>query len=375
MKLLFHIVIGICVLGFTVLSAGVYEGLLGKYPIRMLLSDEAPYEGTYTYYGKLLSIPLEGESLSKLCEPTWHEKREIFKPFACFYGKIMGDVFRGKWQKVGSKQSLSFKLTRLVVPQVEDEYGASYNDELFYNKRLLEEMKFKKLPRAHQEKELTLVPYIEPITKVIRSRIELADKTVQKRINRTLQGIHSDDVLTSLECINEGYIETGNGIGKSVMREGGDVHVKYNHNPFLLLSYGGSIFCGGAHPSNYYDLYLFDSRTGERIYLEEMVSIYHEDENEYRSINPVFKILLESYLLREDEVNENCYSHEDNSNFLLYPSKYSKVSVYLTGMGHAGFVCETEPIALIPIEKLMPFILPKYQAYFKKLIEASYVSP
>ncbi len=375
MKIFFRRLIAMSMVGLSVLSAGVYEGMLGKYPIRMLLNDDAPYEGKYTYKGKLLSIPLEGENFRQLCEPVWHEKEGKFKPFACFSGQIKGDVFSGKWQKIGSRKSLSFKLMRLAVPKVEDEYGESYNDELFYNALLLKEMKFQKLSNVHHDKGLTFTPYIEPVTKVIRSQIVLEDKVVQNHINETLRTIHSSDVLTSLECIDSGYIETENGTGKSVMTEGGDVHVEYYQAPFLILSYRGSLFCGGAHPNNYYNRYIFDIRTGKEIRFYEMLSLYNRDENGEESVKPAFQTLLESYLVRETEEYESCYNADDTHiRFLLYPVNSTKMALFLTGMGHAGFACETKPIALVPMEKFTPFILSQYQAYFKILIEVAKLS-
>ncbi len=367
----FRVFIGISIMGVGLLSADIYEGVLGKYPIRMLLSDDAPYEGKYTYKGKLLSIPLEGESLGALCEPIWHEKEGVFKPSACFSGELKGDVFSGKWQKVGSKKSLSFKLMRLVVPKVEDTYGESYNDELFYNELLLKEMKFKKLSSVHRDKGLTFIPYIEPITKVMRRQIVLENKGVEKRINKTLKKLHRSDVLTSLECIDRGYIQKENGTGESVMTQGGDIQVEYHQSPFLTLSYRGSLFCGGAHPNNYYNRYVFDTRTGEEIQFDEIVSLYNTDENNEESISPAFQTFLERYVLKQNEEAEGCYGTEDIHNyFLLYPTKDKKMAIYLSGMGHASFVCETEPIALVPMEKLTPFILPQYRAYFKALIKS-----
>jgi hypothetical protein len=363
---------GVCMIAFTLLSAGVYEGMLGKYPIRMLLSDDAPYEGKYTYRGKLLSIPLEGENLKKLCEPIWHQKEGDFKPFACFSGIMNHHVFSGKWHKLGSAKELNFKLKRLALPKKIDRYGEPYRDEDFYRELLRKEMHFKKNKNKRKEQGITFIPYEEVVTKVVRSRIVLEDKLVENRINETLTKIHGSDVLTSLECMDSGYIESIEGRGKSIMREGGDIRVEYYHNPFLVLSYAGSTFCGGAHPDNYYDRYAFDTHTGEEIGFNEMLSIYEKDENEEKRVTPAFQRFLERYLVKQNDEDEGCYNVEDiYIHFLFYPAKNRKMAVYLTGMGYAGFSCETEPIAHIPIEELMPFVTPKYQAYFKTLIDAS----
>jgi len=152
------------------------------------------------------------------------------------------------------------------------------------------------------------------------------------------------------------------------MREGAgeDMRVEYDRKPFLLLSYSGSIYCGGAHPNNYYDQYLFDLRSGEEIALRDLFAIYRKDKEGDEKIDPRFKKLLLKY--RVAKKGDDCYHEEDSYySFVLYPASCNRIAVRLTGMGHAAFACELEPIARIPVREMKPLALPAAYRYYPSL--------
>jgi len=357
------------IVSVTIIStAGVYEGTLGHYPIRMQLEHNTrtgAYYGRYTYRGKLLSIPLRGSSLHNLCEPAPHQKEDTFTPLACFDGRLTGTLFHGTWGKVGSRHSLPFRLSLLTPVKTMNDDGDSCTDDEYYADLNRAEIRFKPLQGIHRQKGLASRRYTEPVTHVVRSRVILADKPVQTRINHTLKDLHRSDVMQSLEYMDDGYIhipETNSGIGRSSMREGEDFRVEYYHPPFLLLSYAGSIYCGGAHPYNYYDHYLFDLHTSKTISLNDLFDFYTVTSDGEASLTPAFQTVLEKHLIDEQK---ECY--EETGYFEAYPAEKNRIALFPIGLSHAMFACATEPVAFIPLKEIAPFAKPGTQKYFPML--------
>ena len=134
-----------------------------------------------------------------------------------------------------------------------------------------------------------------------------------------------------------------------------------------MLSYQSSSYCGGVHPNYTYEQYLFDLNNGKEIYYTDLFKIYQTDKEGNEVEKPAFQTLLRQYLLKESETID-CYQENDNIyHFELYPAEGEKIAVRLTGMGHAAFSCELEPIALIPVEKMKPFITQEALKYYSKL--------
>jgi hypothetical protein len=343
--------------------ADVFKGTVGKYPILMLIDDTNPDAQRYSYQGKLLSIPLYGKAL---CEPRPNQADdEEPEMLACFDLVRQGDILKGTWETIDHARSLPVHLTRLKLPKKTNKYGEPYRDEAFYTDHIRAQIRFKPLRKTGRQKGVRTTQYTEPTTRVVRSRIALPDPKATATINATLERIHRDDVMASIDCMDQGYVHKGFGVGKSSMQEGGDLVVEYYRDPFLLLSYGGSVDCGGAHPSNYYDHYLFNTHTGQNIDLNEAFDLYRDAE--HTALRPAFGALLTRYQSPNSNLDEgqSCYDPKTSDYSVeLYPATHNRIAVYLVGMGHAAFVCETAPIALIPVKALRPLARPKAIHYF-----------
>jgi hypothetical protein len=235
------------------------------------------------------------------------------------------------------------------LPQKTDSYSDPYDDEEFYYDLLRKEINFKSLKNRKNSKGLNYRMAIEPVTKIIQYRVELLDKSVQRQINKSLENIHKESVIEQIQCIDEGSVDEA--YNEYMM------DIEYFKKPFLLLSYESSSYCGGAHPNNAYRQYLFDLSSGKEIYYDQFFTIYQKNSDGDEVIKPLFQKLLNRHLIIESEM-EGCYHKGDNSYHLtLYPADNKMIAVRLTGMGHASFVCELEPIALIPINEMKPFSL------------------
>ena len=346
-----------------VMHAGVYEGKIGKYPVTMLLSDMTDGMNRYRYKGKLLSIPLKGERVTLLCEPDPKaDKEEGFVAAACFEGKLSGIAYRiysGEWHKRGSNKSLPFSLKMLALPQKSNSDDDPYTDEIFYYDLLKEEIIFRPTKKGGREKGLRYKLVREPVTKMVQKRIVLGEKKVQDRINKKLEEIHKEHVVQQICCLDDGEVDTVYDVYA--------LDIVYYHKPFLLLSDEGSSYCGGAHPNNSYVQYLFDLNSGAEIDYTQLFYIYDKDKEGDEVIMPAFKRLLDQYLVKHNEI-DTCYNKEMNRyDFVLNPAHNAQVAVRLTGMGHAAFACELEPIALIPIIKMKPFAKKEAGKYYPVL--------
>jgi len=346
------------------LQAGVYEGKIGKYPITMLLGDNSDDMNMYRYKGKLLSIPLKGKRVTKLCEPDPKADKEddAFVAGACFEGKLSGvaySIYSGTWHKIGSKRKLPFHLKMLELPKKTNSYGDTYTDEEFYYDLLKEVMTFKPSKKRGSTKGLEYRFVVEPVTKIAQKRIILPHKKVENRINKKLEQIHKEHVMQQIYCLDDRNVDE--------VYDEYSINVEYYHQPFLLLSESGSSYCGGAHPNNSYEQYLFDLKSGEEIYYTGLFNLYEKDKEGQEAVKPSFQTLINRYLTETESI-DTCYrKEEDQQRFILSPAESERVAVRLTGMGHAGFACELEPIALIPVGKMKPFTQEEARKYYPSL--------
>ncbi len=339
--------------------ASVYEGYIGKYKIVMLLDEQNLSQSVYHYWGRLLGIPLKRDASGRWCESAYaFDDEEVFNPSACFEGRFDGEFYHGRWYKTDRSRQYGFSLKKILIPKREDGYDA----EEFYYDLLNKEITLRPTKKLSKRYELSVTSRIEPVSHLERSRVILKNKVAANRINKRLDILHREEVLQMIWCADQNvYISL-----KDMQEETGyDMSIEYYKKPFLLLSYSGSIACGGAHPNNYYDQYLFDLQSGEEIALRDLFTLYTKDKEGEEEIDPRFKTLLHKY--REDEEDE-CYSEKESYySFVLYPSSQKRIAVRLTEMGHAAFACELEPIARIPITEMKALALPTAYRYFPSL--------
>jgi len=352
----------VVILFFTAIQGEVFQGKLGKYDI-LMLNDRESGTVRYSYTGKLVGIPLYGKDYKKLCEPKVGykslEEDEETELFACFNGAIKSGVYRGRWEKEDSQRSLPFVLKQLQLPKKRDIDGDRYTDETLYYEFVEKGITFKKIKKVTNKRGVNTTAKLEPITQIKRSRILLKNKKVQNRINTVLDKLHKQEVMQQIWCVDDSMRLT---MKYMLDERGEDMDIEYYESPFLLISYSGSISCEGAHPNNYYDQYLFDLRSGQQIDLREMFGIYTKDTNGEEMISQPFKRVLQKYLNSE---GKSCYDLKSSYySFELNPVDKSHIGVWLRGMGHAGFACETEPIAVIPLNEMQPLADKRVYKYF-----------
>ncbi len=319
----------ILLLIFTALNAKLFQGNIGKYKVAMYIGETEKY---YSYKGKLLQNNLRG-NYNKLCEYTKLDDDENPIITACFKGTLHEGIYSGKWQKIGSKEYLDFKLKEIKVKKDKDDN----NEMLKYISIIKKDIKFKKLKKYKTQKGLKTIAYIEPITKVIRDRVILKNKTVEAKINRYLEKLHKQSVVEEVFYILDD-------IESDIKESSSNLKVEYFKYPFLTVSYYNAYY-GGAHPTYSFDQYLFSLKNGEIIDLESMFKLYIDKDN---LKNKEFGEILKKYLNKE---MSDC-NKDPNQHYEIYPTNKGKLAIYTTGLGSMLHYCEEEPIALIPIKEL-----------------------
>ena len=166
--------------------------------------------------------------------------------------------------------------------------------------------------------------------------------------------------------MSEGYVNAENSVGHVL--EPSYIKLLYYSKSLLEIVNSGSVYCGGAHPSNYYNLSLFDADTGESVDLTALFTVYSEDEKGRQSLSAEFETVLLKYL----DQGHHCIIDEvvgelSNNTIALHMTQENTVAVKFESMGHAAFVCELDDIAVIPIDALRDLALPGAVKYFPML--------
>ena len=350
----------------------VLQGKLGSHPILMVLyisdADDSVI-GQYAYNNKLISIHLEGKSLNHLTEfklppriDDWGKAENYtLEPHAIFKGEFHDNHYKGVWKRVNNQVDLAFDLT-----EVEDK-RANTNNSDFFNTLIAKQIRFTPLgEEIYHANGLITQQYEEAITKTINSRfVDLGNEGAQKNINQLLENKHKEAVMDSIWCLSDGYSDAKSAVGHTM--DYPDFEINHYHPPLLEISYSASIYCGGAHPSNFYNITVIDTSIGHTIDLKSLFNLYQDDDE---ILSNAFKSILLRHI-DQDKTNECIY--EDVESPDLYSldfhlaRKENHIGVKYIGLGHAMFVCELEDIATIPVIELKSLALPEAANYFSIL--------
>ena len=325
-----------------------------------------PVTGRYAYNNKLVSIHLEGKNLSQLTEfklppriDDWEAvDNYTFEPHATFEGDLHEGRYKGIWQDVVGNTSLAFDVT---------EVEQANEDSRLFDTLIAKQIRFIPLTnKTSHTNGLITQQYQEPITKTIHSRlVNLGNDDAQKSINQLLENNHKQAVMESIWCLSEGYSNASSAVGH--IMDLPDFEVDHYHPPLLEISYSASIYCGGAHPSNFHDITVMDTSVGKAIDLKSLFSLY---QNDGETLSDAFKSILLRYI-DNDKTNECIYEKTDTPSLDSLDFHLAKAENYIgikyMGLGHAMFVCELEDIATIPVVELKSLARPEAAHYFSVL--------
>ncbi len=362
-----------CLLSFNSLSFAqeiVLKGNLGPYPILMMLNiSDNGITGRYAYDNQLVSIYLEGKDLNHLTEfklppeiDDWDTANNyVFEPNAVFNGAFTSPHFKGFWTSVDSKIRLAFNLTTIEDNRIDADSNS------FFDYLIAKQIHFNPLAKeTHHANGLITQHYQEPITQIINSRIlNLGNNNGRENINQLLENNHKQAVELSIWCLSEAYINARDAVG--YVMDHPDFETDFYHPPLLEISYSGSIYCGGAHPSNFYNITVIDTAVGHAIDLKSLFNIYQDDDE---TLSDVFKSILLRHI-DQDKTNECLYEGGDVPNLgsldFHLAFKENHIGVKYIGLGHAMFVCELDDIATIPVIELKSLARSDADNYFSVL--------
>ena len=350
----------------------VFKGFIGKYPILMELNiSDDDVTGRYAYHNRLIAIHLEGKGLHHLTEfklPPRLDDWEAAEAYeleanATFSGELINGRYQGEWMQVGRKMGLAFNLVQ-IKPSQRDEESESIFDSL-----IRQQMSFNPIAKSmihYDDSILVTQNYIEPITQNTLPRfITMGDGDAKVKINQFLARVHTRDVQSSLWCLAEGYSDPSDSVGHKL--EDSQLIVEYYAPPLLEVSFSGSFYCGGAHPSNVYSVINFDTESGEAIELQSLFNVY-KDDSDSATLSDDFKLVLLKYIDKGHQCLENMSIDEfDLDDIEFHITTENHVAIKFISLGHAMFVCELDDIANIPVIALKQFALPEAAKYFSDL--------
>ena len=358
--------------GLSLSEELVFKGFIGKYPILMELNiSDNDVTGRYAYHNRLIAIHLEGKGLHHLTEfklpprlDNWEEAEAYeLEASATFSGELINERYQGEWMQVGRKMGLAFNLVQ-IKPSQRDEESESIFDSL-----IRQQMSFNPIAKSmvHSDNHILVTQnYIEPITRNTLPRfITMGDDDAKVKINEFLEEEHARDVQTSLWCLAEGYTDPSDSVGHKL--EDSQLIVEYYAPPLLELSFSGSFYCGGAHPSNVYSVINIDTESGEELELTSLFAIY-KDESESTALSDEFKSILLKHIDKGYQCLEEMSMDEFDLAYIeFHITKENYVAVKFASLGHALFACELDDIANIPVTELKQFALPEAAKYFSDL--------
>ena len=342
----------------------VFQGKIGDLPVVMELnSNEGKLVGRYAYKKNLVGIHLQGDSFDKLKEAKFPKRehdgeKEKLYTMSCnarFRGRLKKGVYSGTWRLLKNKKELKFKLK--VLSDGKDAYEKTINKWMRFQRRRKKDVKDK----THTAKALA---YAERTTSVIGYQFSnLEHKKAQKKINAFLRAHHQKSVQESHECIEAGYFDVSPAVGHNMMKGAESFDFRIYENRLIEISFSGSVYCGGAHPSNYYTTHTFDLRTGKKVDLNSLFTMYTST-RDTNTLTPYFLNLLKKYRVEKHNCLDGVMEENEIDDVELNISKKGFISARLIGMGHAAFVCELDSLAFIPLKALRKIARPDAKSYF-----------
>jgi hypothetical protein len=416
-RLLLHCVALALFSGTTAISSAaerhVYQGELeGAGTIVMELeADETPgkYKGRYFYPRHGVDIPLSGTA-GALIEPTSlleltgniygpndFDGPAFDHPVAIWNGNIDAAGFRGQWEDTKKNRKRHFNLQHIAsydpdivkpdaIETISENIAGGISTSVAGNAMIdmqqspYEYLKLTKhsvpIGEAMGNASLAIQMWQDPRTKLHYPRlIRHPDANVLTRVNLLLEQRHWQMNLAALECAATRYTSTGPESGTLGAYDEENIHVNFLSKAIISISESGSIFCGGAHPNNHYDLANFDLIRGEYLDWNRIMHAYIPGEYGNQIASEPLRGFIEKassnpkYLLNTSIDGEDYSCAEVLPEYLaLSFAVPDKLSFNVSGIGHAMGVC-LGPQLEVPFKKIKPLLKPTAKAYLSPGIE------
>jgi hypothetical protein len=259
---------------------GVFEGTLGKSKIIVQLdlgpdgssafkgccSDGSRYSYLPRNYDLKLALETAGETLEFTEAAVPHYAiAELPKNDPARTGRwsmrVTGDRAAGTWTSADGKKSLPIALSRLPLADEKDVPQDGHALVTTYNQRWFKEVKISGAEEPKKFGAVTLAKEKDSAFKLAMPVFTaLPDKAAMAKANALLRDYYKQSLMQNRECINGLRSEA------DVPKEPEyNFEVVYASPTVLTISEGGSVFCGGAHPSNYVKYLSFDLINGKQI--------------------------------------------------------------------------------------------------------------
>ena len=175
--------------------------------------------------------------------------------------KVSGEGASGTWTSADGKKTLPIRLKRLAlvdagaVPKDQSQLSATYNERWFAEEKIAGAISPKTFGEVTLASEKDSAFNLEmPVF------TRMPDKAVMERANRLLRDYYRGSLMQYRDCIN-GLREEP----KQPFEPEYSFSISYASPRVVSIQEGGSVFCGGAHPSNYVSYLTFDLVNGRKI--------------------------------------------------------------------------------------------------------------
>ncbi|MEO5806264.1 hypothetical protein [Devosia sp.] len=423
-----NLVLGATALLFTTpafADAVTYKGTLGTIPIVAEITEAAngPIVGRYFYTSKGGDIPLQAQPgagnkiilaeeatcTEQLCDASQDYPRTKFPIGAIWTLERSADgaTVSGQWRLLGKEKPLAVTLTRvgsrvLAEGAITPSDLKDFSDSLSYDHAISLSMadapyEFLKVqgplkPGAKTSINGSTYQMVsDPRSGFEFPRIvKLADGSDPAAANAWLQDRHWHESLEAMSCLSTAYLGMGWMYG-----EGGGLgeydyvshDVTYLSSKIMSWTEGGSVYCFGAHPDNFYDSYNLDIAAGkilalEAIFKDWVAKSYGADEGD-APIGPATAHAdpdqyyfgpgkdMVAYVIAHRETDaerdEECGILDlIPTNLAIHFVDDNRVSFGLEGLPYAIQACGDEQLN-VPIKDLKPLLAPGAKDYFASL--------
>lgn len=196
-----------------------------------------------------------------------------------------------------------------------------------------------------------------------------------QRVNHLLEQRHWQMSLAALACKASVYENGSWGAGTLGGYDEESVQVTWLSSALLTVTESGSLFCGGAHPDNHFDLYTYDLLRGEYLDWNRVFPAYVAGEYSQSAPSPALLKIVDrarqkmaaaarSQRGRQDVDREGC-SDVWPEFLALGAQAPGALSLSVSGVGHAMGVC-LGTYAAVPFKDLEPYLAPGGRAYLVK---------
>ena len=258
---------------------GVFEGTLGKSKIIVELNagaEASDYKGGYSdgsRYSYLpnafdLKLALESENgMLEFAESTSPHYAIVDLPkddparSGHWTLDVTGNSATGTWRSTDGKKQLPIKLQRLALV-AEQDVPKDFNQlSVTYNARWFSEVKISGATKPARFGDVTLAHEKDSAFNLeMPVFTNSPDQAAMLRGNTMLREYYRSSLMSYRDCINGLPQEPAKPFEPEYVFE-----VTYASPQVVTLQESGSVFCGGAHPSNYVSYLTYDLLMGQQI--------------------------------------------------------------------------------------------------------------